>query len=75
MISNPNTPNGKVKELKNLQCDNMFQILDFLDKKKKFEKMLEEVEIYVAMLLELDQYPQIEETYIWLYQHAELSND
>jgi len=35
----------------------MFQILDFLDKKKKFEKMLEEVEIYVAMLLELDQYP------------------
>jgi hypothetical protein len=47
VIQNPGTSSAKLKELKNLQTDNMFQILDFLDKKKKYEKMLEEVDTYV----------------------------
>jgi hypothetical protein len=37
--------------------------------------MLEEVDTYVAMLYEIDQYPQIEETYLWLYEHQALTPD
>ena len=56
------------------QCDNYFKFLDFLDKKKKFDKMLEEVETYVILLYQNDFYPQIEETYMWLYKHQGLTD-
>ena len=50
IIECPETPQNQKKTLKTKQCDNYFKFLDFLDKKKKFEKMLEEVETYVVLL-------------------------
>ena len=54
---------------------NKFQIIDFLDKKQKFDKMLQETEIYCVLLLEDSRYRDIEETYFWLMEHKGLTND
>ena len=53
----------------------MFKLLEFLEKKQKWDALLQEVETYVIMLLELDKYIDIEETYLWLYSIKGLSNE
>ena len=52
-----------------IQISNKFQIIDFLDRKLKFDKMLEETEIYLLVLLEDSRYKEIEDTYLWLMGH------
>ncbi len=52
-----------------IQISNKFQIIDFLDRKLKFDKMLEETEIYLLVLLEDNRYKEIEDTYLWLMGH------
>jgi hypothetical protein len=53
----------------------MFKILEFLEKKQKWDSLLSEVETYIAMLKEFDKYIDIEETYIWLYSIKGLTNE
>jgi len=52
-----------------IQISNKFQIIDFLDRKLKFDKMLEETDIYLLVLLEDSRYKEIEDTYLWLMGH------
>jgi len=50
-----------------VQITNKYLIIDFLDKKKRYEKMIEESEIYCNLLLEEGRYKEIEDTYLWLF--------
>jgi hypothetical protein len=59
--------NAQKKEIKHDKISNMFKILEFLEKKQKWDSMLQEVETYISMLQEFDKYIDIEETYLWLY--------
>lgn len=63
------------KQGRAMQISNKFQIVDFLDKKKKFDKMLEEAEIYILLLREDGNYKEVENNYCWLMKHPELSNE
>lgn len=54
---------------------NKFQIIEFLDRKKKFDKMIEESDTYCLLLLEDGRYKEVEETYLWLMNHLGLSNE
>ena len=54
---------------------NKFQIIDFLDKKKKFDKMLQEMETYLLLLEEDSRYKEIEENLIWLMDHQGLTKE
>lgn len=37
--------------------------------------MLEETDIYVVLLLEEERYKEIEDTYVWLMNHKQLSEE
>jgi hypothetical protein len=75
ILSYAQTSNNQKKELKHDKISNMFKILEFLEKKQKWDSMLQEVETYIAMLKEFDKYIDIEETYLWLYGIKGLSNE
>lgn len=59
---------------RDIQLSNKYQIIDFLDRKQKYDKMLEETEMYLMVLLEDSRYKEIEDTYIWLMGHKALSD-
>jgi hypothetical protein len=58
-----------------MQIENQFQILDFLDKKGTYEKMLLEVDTYVLLCIQNNQQYLIEDTYLWLFGHHALQAD
>jgi hypothetical protein len=63
------------KKGKEIQLTNKFQIIDFLDKKKKYEKMIQESDVYCLLLIQEGRYKEVEETYLWLLDHPGLSNE
>ena len=52
---------------------NKFQIIDLLDKQKKYKEMLDETEAYCILLLEEGEFKQVEDNYLWLMNHQGLS--
>ena len=75
ILNSQHTPNNQKKELKHNKISNMFKLLEFLEKKQKWDVLLQEVETYIVMLRELDKYLDIEETYLWLYGIDGLTNE
>lgn len=58
-----------------IHLSNKYQIIDFLDKKKKHDKMLVETDTYCLLLLEDGRYKEIEDTYLWIMNHKAFSED
>lgn len=50
-------------------------MIDFLSYKKRYDKMIEESEMYCLLLLEDGKYREIEDTYKWLMDHKGLTED
>lgn len=59
---------------RDIQIKNKFQIIDFFDRKKNIEKMIQESEVYCLLLLEDGQYKAVEDTYLWLFNHSGLTD-
>ena len=54
--------------------NNQFKIVEFYDFKKKYEKMLSEVETFILLLIEDGAYKDVEDNYVWLMQHEGLTD-
>ncbi len=72
MQTSQNSSKANKQQARAIYLQNKFQIIDFLDKKEKYEKMLEEVEVYCLNLLEDGQFKQVEENYVWLLNHQKI---
>jgi len=51
------------------QRTNQFKIIEFYDFKKKYDKMLAELEIFFTILLEDSNYKEMEDNLVWLLSH------
>ena len=72
MQTSQNSSKANKQQARAIQLQNKFQIIDFLDKKEKYDKMLEEVEVYCLNLLEDGLFKQVEENYVWLLNHQKI---
>lgn len=52
MQTSQNITKANKQQARAIYLQNKFQIIDFLDKKEKYEKMLEEIEVYCLNLLQ-----------------------
>ena len=54
---------------------NQFKMIEFFDFKQKYERMLAEMETFLAMLLEDSEFKNIEDNLVWLIGHAAVPDD
>lgn len=52
-----------------MRRDNQFKIIEFYDFKKKFDKMMVEMETFLQILIEDGKYKDVEDNFVWLLNH------
>ena len=60
---------------KDIQRKNQFKIVEYYDIKQNYNKMTAEVETYLAMLQEDEQFKEIEDNLVWLLEHQGVTEE